>query len=84
MKTGVIIAGAAAAAAIGIGIYMVDIDMTEEGALPDIDLSVDGGNLPEFDVETGDIETGTKEVTVEVPTIDIETPEEDGRMAENN
>lgn len=83
MKNGVIISGVAAVVAIGFGIYMVDVDMTKEASLPDVDVSIESGNLPEFDVETDDIEIGTKEVTMEVPTIDIETPEEDGRVAEN-
>ena len=32
------------------------------------------GNLPEFDVETADVEVGTEEVTIEVPTVDVEMP----------
>lgn len=59
------------------GIYMIDVDVTDEGALPDVDVNVEAGEMPEVDVETGDIETGTEEVTVEVPTVDIESPEED-------
>ncbi len=84
MRTGLIIAAVAAVAAIGFGVYMVDVDMTEEATLPDVDISVEGGNAPEFDVETGDVEMGTEEVTVDVPTIDIEPPAEDDRVAENN
>lgn len=77
MKTGSIIAIIAAVAVIGFGVYMIDIDQTEEARLPDVDVSVEGGNMPEYDVETGDIEVGSEEVTVDVPTIDIESPEED-------
>lgn len=77
MKTATIAAVIVAAIAIGFGVYMVDVDQTEEASLPDVDVSVEGGNMPKFDAEVGDIETGTKEVTVEVPTVDIESPEED-------
>lgn len=77
MKVMSVIAVVIAAVAIGFGIYMVDIDQTEEASLPDVELSVEGGNLPEFDAEVGDIETGTEEVTLEVPTIEIQSPEED-------
>ena len=77
MKVMSVIAVAVAAVAIGFGVYMVDIDQTEEASLPDVELSVEGGNMPAFDAEVGDIETGTEEVTMEVPTIDIESPEED-------
>nr|WP_239032586.1 MULTISPECIES: hypothetical protein [unclassified Leisingera] len=59
------------------GIYMIDIDQTQDTRLPDVEVSVEGGQLPEFDAEVGDIETGTKEVTVTVPTVDIQSPEED-------
>ena len=83
MKPGIIIAAIAAVAAIAFGVYMIDIDQTEEAALPDVDVSVEGGNLPEFDVETGDIDVGTTTIKTTVPTIDIETPAEDNRTAEN-
>ncbi|WP_298845245.1 hypothetical protein [uncultured Roseobacter sp.] len=83
MKPGIIIAAIAAVAAIAFGVYMIDIDQTEEAALPDVDVSVEGGNLPEFDVETGDIDVGTTTIETTVPTIDIETPAEDNRTAEN-
>jgi hypothetical protein len=49
-----------------------DVDQTEEGEMPE--MSVDGGNMPEFDVETADVDVGTKEVTVEVPTVDVDMP----------
>lgn len=83
MKTGTIIAAIAAVAVIAFGIFFVDIDQTEEASLPDVDVSVEGGNLPEFEAETGDIDVGTTEVEVTVPTVDIESPEEDDRVAES-
>ena len=56
MKTTSVIAVIVAAIAIGFGVYMIDIDQTEEGSLPDVDVSVDGGNMPEFDADVGDVE----------------------------
>ena len=38
MKTGYIVGATAASGAIGFGVYMVDVEMTEEATLPDIDL----------------------------------------------
>ena len=73
----------AAVAMLLFGVYMVDVEQTEEARLPDVDVTVEGGNVPEFDAEVGDIDVGSEEVTVDVPTIDIESPEEE-RMAENN
>ncbi len=75
MKIGAILAGVAVVAAVAFGVYMVDIDQTEEGALPTV--SIEGGNLPEYEAEVGDIEVGERDITVTVPTVDIESPEED-------
>lgn len=77
MKIASILAIVVAAVAIGFGVYMVDIDQTQEASLPDVDVSVEGGNMPAFDAEVGDIETGTEQITMEVPTIEFESPEED-------
>lgn len=55
---------------------MINVDVTEEGALPEV--SVDGGQLPKAEVTTGDIDIGTEEKTIEVPTIDVQpAPETD-------
>lgn len=77
MKPSVIFAAIAAVVVLVFAIYMIDIDQTEETRLPDVDVSVEGGQLPEFKAEVGDIDTGTKEVTVTVPTVDIQSPEEE-------
>lgn len=76
MKTVSVIAAVVAVLAVALGIYLVDVEQTEEGALPDVDVTVDGGNLPEFDADVGDIEVGSEEITMDVPTIDLQTPEE--------
>ena len=65
------------------GIYMVDIDQTAEGSLPDVDIAVESGSMPEYDVDVGDIDVGTEEVTVNVPTIDIESPEEEAASSDS-
>ncbi|MFW2828833.1 hypothetical protein [Sphingomonas sp. ID0503] len=44
---------------------------TQEGALPSV--SVQGGQLPKFDVDTANVSVGTKETTVEVPKVGTET-----------
>ena len=76
MKTPYVVAAAVAAVMLVAGtVYMVDIDQTEEAALPDV--TIEGGNLPEFEAEVGDVSVG--ETTVTVPTLEIETPEEEQR-----
>lgn len=60
----------AALGALAFGLAACDVDQTEEGELPEV--NVEGGNLPEFDVDTADVDVRTEERTVEVPVIDVE------------
>lgn len=77
-------------------VYFVDVDQTEEARLPSVNVDVEGGNAPEFKVETGSVkvEEGTvdvpvpevtvREETVEVPSgISINPPERDGPAGKN-
>lgn len=74
-KTGGIILAIVAVVVVAFGIYMVDFDVTDEGALPDVDVAVEGGELPEVDAEVGSIDVGTETETVTVPDVDIDTQE---------
>lgn len=68
MKTGAAIAlGIAVMAAIGAAIYMIDIDQTSEARLPDMDVQVESGKMPEFDANVGSITVTEEEATVTVP-----------------
>jgi len=55
-----------------IGLAACDVDQTQEGELPDVD--VRGGQMPEYDVETADVDVGTEEKTIEVPDVDVTMP----------
>lgn len=55
-----------------------DVDQTEEGEMPEV--SVEGGNMPEYDVDGPEVTTGTKEI--EVPTVDIDLPDDDDEEVE--
>ena len=66
MRVMSVIAAIIAAVAIGVGISMVDINQTEEA------------NLPVFDVDLVDTKNGTQEVTLDVPTIEFQTPAVNG------
>lgn len=77
MKSVSIIAAAVATiAAIAIGVYMIDVEQTEQASLPDVDVSVEGGNMPEFDAEVGSIEMTEETVDVTVPNVDVTMEEE--------
>ena len=57
-----------------VGMAACDVDQTEEGELPEI--QVEEGQLPAYDVDAAEIEV--TEDTVTVPDIDINPPEDDG------
>ena len=72
---GLIIAAIVVVAAIAAFAFgLIDINQTQETKLPEV--AVEGGQAPEFDVDTAKVNVGTKETTVEVPTVDIGTKEE--------
>ncbi|RVT82624.1 hypothetical protein DXV76_15400 [Rhodobacteraceae bacterium CCMM004] len=99
MKAGSTIAIAAVVAiAVAAGFYFIDIEQTQEARLPDVDVNVEAGELPEFDVQTGsislteeqvdvtvpEVEVTTTEKTLTVPSLNIEpAPEGDNRVAAN-
>lgn len=72
MKKFAMIALASTAA---LGLSACDVEQTEEGELPEV--SVEGGNMPEYDVDAADVTVGVEEETVEVPTLDVEVEEAD-------
>lgn len=53
-----------------------NVEKTEEGKLPDVDVKADAGELPKYEVETPEVEVGTKTVEVEVPTATVEMPDD--------
>ena len=53
-----------------------DVDQTKEGEMPDVDVNATGGQLPEYNVEGPDVNVGTENKTVQVPTVDVDVPEE--------
>lgn len=69
------------------------VEKEEAGEAPDVDVNVEPGKLPEYDVEGPKVDVGTeeKEVTVpkvevteeketiEVPDVDVELPTDDNK-----
>ena len=52
------------------------VSQTEEGEMPDVDVKVEDGKLPEYDGDTAEVEVGTEKKTIEVPDVDVNMPEE--------
>jgi hypothetical protein len=64
-----------AIAALGcVGLAACDVDKTKNGAMPDVDVNVSGGQLPEYNVQGPDVNVGTENKTVQVPTVDVNLP----------
>ncbi len=50
------------------------VEQTEKGAMPDVEVDVDGGNLPKYDVDGPDVDVGTKTIEVKTPDVDVTLP----------
>lgn len=61
----------------GFALSGCDIDQTQEGEMPDVE--VEGGEMPEYDVETADVDVGTTKDTVvmEKPVVDVDMPDDE-------
>ncbi|MFC5051937.1 hypothetical protein ACFPK9_15145 [Rubritalea spongiae] len=66
------------AAVTGLFLTSCEVEKTEEGKLPEVDVDVktEEGKLPEYDVETADVEVKEKKVEVTVPDVDVKMPDE--------
>lgn len=52
------------------------VRQTEEGELPDVDVSAEGGKVPEYDVDAADVDVTTEKREVTVPDVDVNMPGE--------
>ena len=59
----------------GVATGFISIGQTREAKLP----KVEGGQLPKFDADVGDLDVGTKNETIKVPTIDVDTARTDAK-----
>jgi hypothetical protein len=51
------------------------VRQTEEGELPEVE--VEGGNMPEYDVDAADVDVTTKPTDVTVPDVDVDVKAEE-------
>ncbi len=65
----------------GIGLAACDVEKTQEGEMPEVE--VEGGQIPKYDVDAPDVDVKMKEkdVTIKVPDVDI-TPAKDDSATE--
>ncbi|HET9227322.1 MAG TPA: hypothetical protein VFR31_11690 [Thermoanaerobaculia bacterium] len=53
------------------------VRQTEEGEMPDVDVSTEGGKLPEYDVDAADVDVKTEKREITVPDVDVNMPGEE-------
>lgn len=78
-----------------LAVISCDVDQTQEGEMPEVDVDVEEGRLPAFDIDWADVDVKTttrmvkipkvrvvmEEEEIEVPVIDVNMPDE-GEMEE--
>lgn len=77
MKTRKILA-LAVAPLFAFGMTACDVDQTEEGQAPDVE--VEGGQVPEYDVDAADVDVGADTTTIETPDINVEDADAEGDL----
>lgn len=48
------------------------VKQTEEGKMPDVDVEVEEGNLPKYDVDAPDVDVSIERKDVGVPDVDVD------------
>lgn len=53
------------------GIAGCDVQKTQEGKMPDVDVNVSAGQLPQYNVTGPDVDVRMENKTVQVPVVDV-------------
>lgn len=61
------------------GLSACDVEKTQEGEMPKVDVEVTEGQLPKYDVDAPEVDVKMKEkdITIKVPDVDVTLPEDD-------
>ncbi|PHN07294.1 hypothetical protein [Flavilitoribacter nigricans] len=54
-----------------LGMVSCDVDQTREGEMPEVDVDVEEGQLPAYDVDWADVDISTTTKTVKVPKVTV-------------
>ena len=58
-----------------------DVDQTKEAEMPDVDVEVKGGQMPEFEVETADIEVKKETAKIPYPDVDVDVKKKEAEVS---
>ncbi|MGQ5700649.1 hypothetical protein ACUJ46_01160 [Sandaracinobacteroides sp. A072] len=72
----IILVAAVAVLALAWALGLFNVDASGKLQAPDV--KIEGGEVPDVQVETADVSVGTETATIEVPTVDIDKPGDDG------
>jgi len=69
----------------GVGLAACDVEKTQEGKMPEVDVDVTEGQLPKYDVDAPEVDVKMKEkdVTIKVPDVDVTLPKDDSATEVN-
>jgi hypothetical protein len=59
-----------------ISLISCDVDQTQEGEMPEVDVDVEEGEMPAYDVDWADVDVNTTTRTIEVPKVVVVMEEE--------
>jgi hypothetical protein len=71
-KTMMLLAGLLALPAMG-----CRVQQTQEGKVPEVDVSAKGGQMPKYDVDAPKVDVHTEKREVTVPTVEVHPPADD-------
>ena len=60
------------------------VNKTQEGKMPKVEMKTVGGQLPAYNVQGPDVEVASKTKTFKVPTIHVTTPRERDKANQNS
>ena len=63
------------------GLSACDVDQTREAEAPEVDVNVEEGQLPQYDVDGPEMNVSTKNVVVQVPDVDVNVPDDEAAPA---
>ena len=66
-----------------LGLSACDVDKTQEGEAPEVEINADAGQLPRYDVDGPEVNVGTENVVVQVPDVDVSAPDDDNAAPAN-
>ena len=48
-----------------------NVEKTHEGKMPEVNVTTNGGQLPEYNVQGPEVNVGTENKTIQVPTVEV-------------